>query len=261
MREHFDRIPERLRPALIALVAFFIGIIIISIIAISGIFHKNPYGPETKIDNFSHYYKKVPTATRDTIFHSLHNIATLNVENADDAPTSGATIRSNSAEDNYDTSTNIHTGIFTVDIESIQQSFKVWFVWSDNEDNPNLSGYQLSITCLTGAESLYGSTTCHDGSESNPTQNLYAKYPFLSELPLSVSYYGKDFSSYTSYQLSYQTDESDITVTFIITDYTGNSRQAALTKLQELGVNSTTDNIEYRDLSSEESFSRPPDEN
>lgn len=261
MQNPLNRIPERLRPAVIAFVAFIVGIIIISILALSGIFHRNPYGPETKIDNFSKYYRNAPTATSDMIFRSLHNIVALNTENEEEVPTSGATIRNNSTTNDYNQETNIHTGTFITDVEPIKQSFKVWFEWSDDQENTNLSGYQLKITCLVGEESLYGSTSCEDGSTSTSIQNLYTRYPFLSQLPLDVSYYHQNFTGYTHYRLSYLTNEANTEITFIITDYTGNSRQAALTKLQGFGINIASDVIEYRDLSAEDSFGRPPDGN
>lgn len=255
-----QRIPDKFKPAIIAFAAFMVGIIIISILAISGVFHRNPYGAETKIDNFSKYFRGTPTSTQDMIFKSLHNIAALNVADDEKVPTT-ATIRNQSAENTYNSETDIHTGTFIADIEAIQQSFKVWFEWSDDQDNPNLSGYQLSITCLIGNESLYGSTTCDDGSKNTPIQNLYSQYPFLSQFPLDVSYYSNNYASYTSYQLSYEANESDTNITIIITDYTGNSYQAALTKLRELGANTSSLTIEYKNIAPDESFGRPPDGN
>lgn len=55
----------------VAIFSIFI-IIILVVISLETIFHKNPFGEELKIDNFSKYYKKVPE--EPAIPYLLHSI-------------------------------------------------------------------------------------------------------------------------------------------------------------------------------------------
>ena len=241
-------------------------IVIVSILALSGIFHRNPYGPEQKIANFSHHFKNVPTATRDMVYTGLYNIVSLNLEDQAPYPEDvKAIIRDNSANSTFNEDTNVHTDSFITDVDKINQSFNVKFEWSDDENNPNLSGYQVSITCTSPEDSLYHSTTCRDSSSvNNPVETLYAENPFLVQLPLEVSFYENTYSGYVHYAITYEqtpdlTDENKQVLTVIITDYTGGNHDRALAKLKSLGADVSKYNIQYVDDSANYTPGRVPE--
>lgn len=255
-----------LKTILIALGVGIVVIVIISILALSGIFHTNPYGPEQKITNFSHYFKAVPTSTRDMIYTGLYNIVSLNLEDQSTYPEDiKASIRDDSVNTSFNEDINIHTDSFITDVDKINQSFNVKFEWSDDENNPNLSGYQVSISCTSPEDSLYHSTTCRDSSSiSNPIETLYDDNPFLAELPLEVSFYENTYSGFVHYAITYEltpdlTDENKQNLTIIITDYTGGNHDRALTKLKSLGADPSKYAVQYIDDSANYTPGRVPE--
>lgn len=252
--------PQRTKFKPIHLIAIFsvLIVVIFVIISLETIFHKNPFGEELKIDNFSKYYKKVPEETRNSVFASLYNTASLNVTDSE-TPTSGAIIRPDSTSEKYDQSTEIYSGNFIVDIESIQQSFQVYMEWSKKSNNSNLTGYTVTISCLTGSSSAYGSTKCIDMFDGN-SDNIPALYPIVYDLPLEVSEYNNNYTVYTHYTITYNI-EKDNKIIVYITDYTGGNHQNALKKIRELGYTPDLYNIQYIDQSSEEIPARPADYN
>lgn len=243
-----------------------IVIIIISVLALSGIFHSNPYGPEQKITNFSRYFKNVPTSTRDMLYTSLYNIVSLNLEDQAPYPDNiTATIRKDTANTTYNEDTDIYSNNFIVDVTSINQSFKVWFEWSKDQNNPNLSGYQVSITCTPQEDSLYNSSTCKDGSSvSNPVEDLYDTHPLLAYLPLDVAFYTDSYSGYTHYTVTYEIepdleDENKEDIVIVITDYTGGNYDRAVAKLKTYENNLDSYIIHYIDESDNFIPARPPE--
>jgi len=260
---------QQKNPLKIIFITLGIGIaiiIIISLLALSGIFHTNPYGPEQRITNFSRYFKNVPTPTRDMIYTGLYNVVSLNLKDQAPYPEDvKASIRDGSPNTNFNESTNVHTDSFITDVDKINQSFNVKFEWSDDENNPNLSGYQVSITCTSPEDSLYHSTTCRDSSSvSNPIETLYDDNPFLAELPLEVSFYEDTYSGFIHYAITYEltpdlTDENKQNLTIIITDYTGGNRDRALAKLKSLGADTSKYSIQYIDDSANYTPGRVPE--
>lgn len=234
-------------------------IIIISILALNDVFHSNPYGPEQKITNFSRYFKNVPTATRDMLYTGLYNIVALNLGDQTPYPNDvAATIRNNTANSEYDENTDIHHDSFVVDVTHINQSFDIWFEWSNDENNPNLSGYQISITCTSD------SSTCKDSSSvANPIENLYNDNPILTYLPLDVSFYANTYSGYVHYTVTYELvpdieHEDRETIELVITDYTGGNYDRAIAKLKTYQNDLSKYTIRYDDESEEAIPGRPP---
>lgn len=250
----------------IAIGTAIVIIAVISVLALNGVFHGNPYGPEQKINNFSRYFKDVPASTRDMIYTGLYNIVSLNLEDQAPYPKDiDATIRDNSTNREFNENTNIHTDSFIVDVNQINQSFNIRFEWSANENNPDLSGYQLSITCTPQEDSLFDSSTCRDSSSiSNPIEDLYQENPFLSQLPLDVSFYTDQYSGFVHYSLTYEltpdlNDENQQNLTIIITDYTGGNQERALTKLKSLGADPSKYNVQYVNDSADYTPGRVPE--
>lgn len=261
----FQKQPNRLKPIVITGITILILIIVISLLALSGIFHSNPYGPEQKITNFSRYFKKTPASTRDMIYTGLYNVVSLNVPDNTERPKTQATIRHDTATTSYDETTKIYDNNFIVDVDGINQSFKIWFEWSEEKNNTNLSGYQISITCLTGADSAYNSMTCKDSSPNNSVQEIYNTHPILTYLPINIAYYKDKYYGYTHYTITYETiytdSDEDPEVVLVITDYTGGNKEAAIQQLKKFNIDLSNYEIRYIDESESEIPSRAPSDN
>lgn len=78
---------------------------------------------------------------------------------------------------------------------------------------------------------------------------LLEKEPALKEFPLIVEYYSDDFSEYTKYIISYGLDDSDRGFYLIMKDYTGVGMIGAISKMQELGMNTVGVELRYENLS------------
>lgn len=235
-----------------------IGVLIIGIIVIIGliqIFHRNPYGPETKIDNFSQYYRQTPTDIRDLTFNQLYGIIANNLPEDTKVPTSGAKIRKDTNTNQYDSSSDINYYTFMVDIESIKQSYYVQISWSKNSDNNALDGYPILISCPKPNQLIYEEFSCQDsqtslGNSSDPAFNV---------LPITVAYYTAN-NNFVKYKISCHTDsdESDATMYINIDDETGNNYEAAIAKIRELGLNPDNYTIEYNDYSENQYLAPAP---
>lgn len=78
---------------------------------------------------------------------------------------------------------------------------------------------------------------------------LQEKYPIIAQLPLEINYYPNTYT-YIHYTISY-TINNDDDITFIIHDYTGGNRDAALAKLTSRGVNVADYEFVYTDESNQ----------
>lgn len=235
---------KTITPIHLVVIGFIVMVIIVIIISAFYIFRGNPYGDQIKIDNFNSYYKDTPSDTRDAIYNTLHNIVVNNTGSEVKIPKSGAKIRENSITNNYNEQTNIHSYSFMVDIEELQQSYHAQIQWSDDPE-VNLGGYPILFTCPTKEQIVYDNFACTDMfiDEKNSTN------PIFSKLPVQVSYYNNDYTTYTSYSITSKTNNNDQSIHIIITDETGGNYEAALQKLQELEINPNDYKIEYNDIS------------
>lgn len=254
---------NRLRPAIITFVCFMVGLIIIGILGASGIFHHNPYGNQIKITNFSRIFKDAPEQNRDAIFASLYQtVQENNVDNLDLSTIKTAYIRKDSASINYNEAEDITYAEFIVDIPDAKQSYQGTFYWSNDDNNGSIEGYNNVIRCLPESKLIYPSFGCKDVFNQNTYNQLSDKYPFLNKLPIFDGYYaGDNFTDYTSYSIRYETNEKgDELIALIITDKTGNSYDAAIKRLQEIGVDTNKITIRYKDESQEYSAPGRPDD-
>ena len=247
------------KPIHFVIIIFVAIVIVLAIISFSNMNKTEEYGPELKIDNFSKYYNEVPDNIRSSLFATLYRVVGLNLAANQEPITSGAVIRKDSAEKTYNEETDVHYGSFIVDVEYVQQSFNVRIGWSNIPNNPTLNSNEVFIGCLTGKQSLYGSTTCRDGQEDDsPLQTISSRFPIIQDLPINVSYYTDNYETYVSYSITYKLDEKAENITIYINDYSGNNKQAALDKLIELGYTPSAFNIVY--ISAQENdFGRPPE--
>lgn len=144
----------------------------------------NKYGKEVGINNYDKYISNLPTDRRDSINSTLYNIIKSNLKSGDPS-VKDATIRKDSVINNYDSTTNINSGTFIVDIPSIKQSYSIYFEWSTDVNNVNLSGYTAAASCLPADKLIYGDFGCIDDFTKTNTGSLI----ILDYLPYSTFNY------------------------------------------------------------------------
>ena len=157
-QDNFKKV--KMNPFIIAGVLFAVLVVIFLIISLVRIFRVNPYGNETKIDNLSKYYDDLPQEKTDQIFYQLYNMLNNNLPEGTVIPEDGALIREKTAEYTYNESEKIHYGKFVVDIAEVRQSYQVQFEWSPVDNNQNLGGYPVLITCLPTSLQIYPNDYC-----------------------------------------------------------------------------------------------------
>lgn len=241
---------KRLRPIIISGTIALIIIIVIGILGATGFFHKNPYGKEIKIEDFSKNYPQVSTDTKDFIYSMLYNSAVFNpvVEEGVDLAKSTAVFQSNfEPQNNYNQETEVYSSIIRVDVPAVRQTFTIHFIWSTDKNNPNLEGAgdQVVIQCNLNDESTYHSTSCEDGSVKNAISEAYTKYPLINHLPIKKNYYLDD-NSYISYDIIYDSNRvQEGILPIIIIDYSGGNKERAFQDIRDLGYDTKDYNIQY----------------
>ncbi|MDR2063558.1 MAG: hypothetical protein LBQ02_02080 [Candidatus Nomurabacteria bacterium] len=226
---------------LILLAALAVGLILFTFFKP----HTNPYGNQITITNLTLAVPDLPQDRIDAISASLYNrVSSI----AGELSNVSATVRDNSTENSFDSTQNIHYGNFIVDIASTKHSFKIYFEWSDDSNNPNLSGYAVVISCLPENQLIYGTFPCQD----DPSTLDPIRDPIVDYLP----YMSVDFSIKLRIgednQLSLDTD-----LFFVSWDYNenGQPKPSAITRQKKLvaewfeshnlDINSYTINYKY----------------
>lgn len=232
----------------------FLILLTIGVMGALGFFHSNPFGASIDIDNFSRYFKDVPQEKRDAVSAALYNTITDNLPEGATVPNSGAKIRDRSVDTQYIEASLSNYSTFLVDIEPIQQSYRVQMSWSNNPET-TVAGYEILVTCPTEDQLIYPAFECKDMISSDPLTGLYEKDPIMRLLPLKVSYYETNTERLISYRISYKTLEDNTKIQLIIDDYTGGNKENALRTLTEKGVDTTKYDIIYNDES--ESYIKP----
>ena len=133
-------------------------VVILLVVSLMQIFRKNPYGPETRIDNIEIVDKKLPQDQKDQLFSQLYGILVDNISDGE-PPESGALVREGTVDYGYDEDLKIYAGNFIVDVPAVEQSYKVQLSWSPEKNNPNLGGYPILITCAPKDLRIYASQT------------------------------------------------------------------------------------------------------
>lgn len=235
----------------------FLIILTVGILGAMGFFHSNPFGKSTKIDNFSQYFKDVPTEKRDAVFAALHGTIESNLNESTEVPISGAIIRPGSVDIEYIEESLSNYSTFIVDIEAIQQTYQIRMAWSNNPKT-TLAGYELLVICPTEEQLIYPAFECQDMISSDPLSMLYSNNPILSLLPIVISYYSND-NKLISYRISYLATNDYNDIKLIINDYTGGNYDRAIQTLKDRGISNPEQyEIEYID-DSIEIFIPPPD--
>lgn len=146
----------------------------------------NKYGEGISVNNYDKYISNLPADRRNALNSSLYIITKNNLK-TDDINIKDASIREDSVEYNYDKSTNINSGSFIVDMQSVKQSYFMTYEWSSDANNANFSGYTATSACLPASDLIYGAFDCIDGfanSKSNAESD-----PILIHLPYSTFNY------------------------------------------------------------------------
>lgn len=137
------------------------AVVVLLVITLMQIFHKNPYGPETKIDNINVINKivdkKLPQEQKDAIFAQLYNVLKYTLGDTEEPPASGALIREDTIDYGYDKNDNVYSGSFIVDVAAVEQSYEVQLSWSPDRNNTLLGGYPILITCAPKNLRIYDS--------------------------------------------------------------------------------------------------------
>ena len=152
--------------------------------------------PRIRITNISEYSKqyKIDSETVASIENSLYNVTALNNEKVDTNKTT-AIVRADSFTYKHNDSTNMNSATFIADIESLRQSYRVNYEWSDkNSELITMSEFGTISMCLNKDELIYEDFNCQD------TQTIQAgtNDPIVKLLPHTVKreysvYYIKDY--------------------------------------------------------------------
>lgn len=164
-------------------ICFVILAIFISLFFIKPV---SKYGNGVSVNNYDKYTPNLPTDRRDSINTALYKITKSNLNNKD-INIKDAVIRKEFVEYNYNKSTDINSGSFIVDMQSIKQSYLISYEWSSDNNNVNLSGYSAVATCLPVDKLIYGIFNCVD-SFSGSVNNI-KRDPILNYLPYSTFNY------------------------------------------------------------------------
>jgi hypothetical protein len=144
------------------------------------------YGSGISVSGYDKYISNLPADRRDSINTALYKIVKDNSNNSNVA-VKDASIRSGSVTYNYDKTTNVNSGSFIVDMQSIKQSYLITYEWSTDSNNPDLSGYSSTASCLPIDKLMYGDFSCQDSfSSSDNTKN---RDPILDLMPYSTFNY------------------------------------------------------------------------
>lgn len=246
--------PQTIKRTIVVIVIAIVAIFLF--FSIQKILHKNPYGPQIKIDNFDEYYKDAPDYNRDITFNLLYASVLKSGLSEDNIPHSGAIIRSDSSTLDFIQAGKYYKGSFIVDIPDIQQSYKIQLSWAVGKDNDIIaSNYPSYISCIDTEEMIYPDFGCPSflDEEETEEEEFYTKYPLATKLPIRIEYYKDGHGEYIKYNIFTKIENTEKGETFsvLIEDYTGGNYNAALDRIRNLGFNPDDYKIDYKDLSEE----------
>ena len=133
----------------------------------------------------------IPKDISSLIEAGLYDTIALNLPDDETPPKSGAIIREGSLQESFDESENLHYGDFITDIDSIKQSFSIYYEWTNDKNNAYMSGYPVIITCVERTERIYNTTSCIDAyHQADPVIDSFAeKYlPRVTKTATGIDY-------------------------------------------------------------------------
>lgn len=226
-------------------------VILIVVAIVSNSLKKGEFGDTLKIDNFDSYEKNTPEDLKESIFATLYNTVKINLNNEQKIVKSGAKIRDNSYTTQLDAKT--YTSSFIVDIEKLQQSYKVFYSWSNDEKQNNLNGgYQVQIGCVEEFNRIYSEFACKENE--NQENAFVKKYPIAAILPIKIDSFSDNYSKHKKYTISYEYIDEKFSI--LINDYTGGNYNDALERITSRGYKIEDYSIKYIDNSEDESWGK-----
>ena len=240
-REKIAINPIHIGIAIVAVV--FVALLVITLIQM---FRPNPYGQGLRIDNFSDYVDDLPSGRRDSMFATLYKVVTENTIDGAEVPTSGALVREDSFSSNYDEAKDVHYGNFIVDIEKIRQSYQIQYEWSQDERNPNLSGYQMMALCLPMNLMIFEDFGCRDmtnAGDFDPYSSVAMRLPYYGET-LSGAYLYVQIATFVSGERYLEVNVNSCGDENIL----GEARQYVTEWIDSIGFDAEDFVIEFRGL-------------
>lgn len=151
------------------LIIIIVSVVVIAIISIVTAIllrgdPENQFGKFIRIQNYTQKIQNSPGEVRDATESSLYNTVNLNKNGQDFNPSNikDAFIRDSSDKQTVSDSTNVISGSYIIDMQSIKQSYRVQYSFAPTETNRNVGGSPVVITCLDEADLIYGKFTCVD---------------------------------------------------------------------------------------------------
>lgn len=174
--------PKKVRSLVIGVVFFLILTIGISILLYMNA-NKNQFGDHIPIKNYDQVISNLPKLYKDSISSSLYDIVEYNSTGKSEDELRNikdAFIRENSSNQQVIKSNVQYAGDFIVDIPSIKQSYQVQYTYSNDPNDPILSGYPILVSCLDTAELIYGNFGCKNIHEEDTTDPIVGLMPYES---------------------------------------------------------------------------------
>lgn len=134
----------------------------------------------TTIQNYDQKVKNLSNGRKINIEEALFNIVKEN--GADPTKIKDAAIRDGSDIQTADNETQF-SGSFIVDIPSIQQSYKISYLYSKTNDGYD-SGYPVVASCVDAVDVVYDSFSCKDTTSWEKPNDV-----LIEKLPHKTAYY------------------------------------------------------------------------
>lgn len=179
---------KRLRLIVIIGIIFLVVLAVVLLI-VDQVMNKNPYGNYIKIQNYDAKVKNISKDYENKITSSLYDIVVLNLnEEIDGTAVEDAFIRESSEVQNEATRGSRYSGSFIVDIESLQQSYRVQYSYSNITNDNFVSGYPILLSCVNPQDVKYTDFKCKDLTNTETTINT-PKDSIVNFLPYSTLSY------------------------------------------------------------------------
>ncbi len=176
---------------------FFFVVIAAGIITLILAFGMNNRKPQDSVEISGIGAITAPEDRKKAISKALYNVLRASIPNNKIINIKDVVVRESSYGDNYDPLIDIHRSSFIIDIKSVRQSYVVYYEWSGNSKNPNISGYPVTIQCLPKELLIYGEFNCMAVMKSDDTSpvdiiNRYLPYHVESKYKITGVATGTD---------------------------------------------------------------------
>lgn len=172
-----QNLSKKQKVVIVVLMQIILVIILASIVVVNT---SQPRNHISTVDN-DDILKNIPSKEIELYEQGLWSIIEETVDGADKSMIKDAVIREGSyideTDENQNDSSGSHQVSFIVDIDSIQQSYKVVLGWSRDQYNPPI------IDCLPASEAKYPDSICY-GTYRN-THDLSLYFPYTIYAPQS----------------------------------------------------------------------------